>query len=100
MIRAQLEKDYRVVHGVIVSPGKFEACPVYAPYFWHLLLEGSGDTEFDVEGDYGITWFNIEKEDLAEFPELAEFRRVGVWEDGNGFVYCAHEIPTGKASNS
>ena len=75
--------------GAIVSPGKFEATPVYAPHFWDLYLDGGGDNEFNEDGEY-ITWFDVEKPDTQEFPELAPYVRVGIWSDDNGFVYCTH----------
>ena len=93
MTREEIEKDYRTTEGIITSPGKFEACPVYAPYFWDLYLNGAWD-EYDC--DENITWFTIDTDDTSSFPELSEYVRVGIWEDGNGFVYCCHEEKSGE----
>lgn len=73
---------------IIRSPGKFEGEPLWAVYFWNLALDGSGDVEWD-DDETEITTFQIQDEDRAIFPELAEegITSVSLWEDSQGFVH-------------
>lgn len=82
MTRADIERDYNVVDGVIRSPGKFEGEPVYAPYFWDAFLNGMQD-----EDDGEFLLFNVTDEDRVEFPELQGVSQVSLGEDSQGFVY-------------
>lgn len=73
----------------ITAPGKFEGCPVFAPYFWNLALEGFAD------GDNGkVFTFKITKSDQQNpfWSEIKEWlgrkRTIRLSEDGNGFVHC------------
>lgn len=85
MTRDDVLADYRVQDGYIVSPGKFEGEPVYAPYFWSLALEG-GAVEDDIDGGLRV---EVAPEDMREFPELANVRAVCLWECDCGFVRVA-----------
>ena len=90
MTREEILKDYTVKSGIIRSPGKFEGEPLYAPYFWDLVLEGTGEV-------YSVTPFEecdeswrveIDDEDRREFPELLQTAKyIRLWVDDNGFVY-------------
>lgn len=70
-------------HGKIANPGKFEGEPLYVPYFWEAYLNGCAD-----EDDGDVLVFHIEEEDRKEFPELASYNKVSLWEDDCGFVSC------------
>lgn len=85
MTRAEIEKEFTVRDGRIVSPGKFEGEPVYAPHFWEALLDGFADE------DGAVAWFDVTDEDRAEFPELQGIDRVSLETDDNGFVYLGAE---------
>lgn len=91
MKRSDIEATYTVLRGMLCSPGKFEAEPIYAPYFYHLGLEvGSSDHsimgeengESKLDGDV----FNVTPEERTEFPELEDAVQVILWYYGNGFV--------------
>ena len=71
--------------GFITNPGKFEAEPLYVPYFWDLGLNGFFDND-----DNHVFMFNIKDEDKKMFPELEKenIRTIFVWEDDQGFVHC------------
>lgn len=82
MTRKEIETQYDVKHGTIVSPGKFEQTPVWAPYFWDLGMNDGADVE-DSEGGW---IFCIDSSDVERFPELQYIKTVTMWEDDNGFV--------------
>jgi hypothetical protein len=81
MTRAEIEAQYKVKDGVIISPGKFEGEPVYALYFYDLMMHGGADSDDD-----GVAKFNVTDEDRKEFPELADVKRVELQERMDGFV--------------
>ena len=90
MTRQEILKAYDVDdNGRIISPGKFEGEPIFAPYFWDCGLSGFADS--DNGSAYG---FRINADDPAhkEFPELKKWlgrkRSLKVFEDSQGFVYC------------
>lgn len=82
MTRAEICAEYKVEDGRIVSPGKFEGSPIYAPHFYQAYLDGLAD---DDDGE--VLTFEISDADRAGFPELAEVDRVTMTIDGNGFVW-------------
>jgi hypothetical protein len=65
----------------ITDPGKFEGEARYMPHFYDLFLNGCAD-----EDDGETLTFNVEQDDIDEFPELADFKRVRFFEDSQGFV--------------
>lgn len=90
LIRKQILRDYNVdANSIIRSPGKFEGEPVFAPYFWDLVLTGFSD------GDDGrVVTFHIPAtdEECTEWPELAKWlgrkRTLRLVENDQGFVHC------------
>lgn len=90
MTRQEILAAYDVdSNGRIVSPGKFEGEPIFAPYFWDIGLSGFADS------DNGRFYsFRINKDDEAhhEFPELKQWlgrcRVLRMSQDGQGFVHC------------
>jgi hypothetical protein len=89
MTRAEIEAEFTVQFGVITSPGKFEMEPVWSPYYWDLALNGDGDT--DTVHAIEVTHFDVQTDDVDQFPELTNFERVSVWEDEAGFVHTNTE---------
>lgn len=89
MNRSDIEQQYNVKNGRIVSPGKFEGEPVFAPHFWELGLEGFSDDD-----EVGVFKFQIKQDDPEHemFPELAGFCGLNgtlrIREDDQGFVHC------------
>lgn len=82
MTRKQIETDYNVdEHGIIRSPGKFEAEMLYAPYFYDAMLNGESDPV------NGVDYFELTAEDKVEFPELINVYGVALEESEQGFVY-------------
>jgi hypothetical protein len=79
--RSDVEKNFKVIGGLIKSPGKFEDEPIYVPYFWQIGLEGCADQDRD--GDFV---FHIDASDVEMWPELRNITRLQLWEDDNGFV--------------
>jgi hypothetical protein len=81
MTREEIEAEYVVRGGIIVSPGKFEGQPLHAPHFWALGLEGAAD-----EDDGECYAFHVDSSDVERFAELAGVRTLRLVEDANGFV--------------
>lgn len=73
----------------ITAPGKFEGCPVFAPYFWRIALEGFADSD-----DGKVYTFRITKNDNGNpfWPEIKKWlgrkRTIRLREDESGFVHC------------
>jgi len=84
MTRDEITNEYNVdENGIIRSPGKFEGEMVYAPYFWDAYLNGMADND-----DGEVLTFNINDEDRAQFPELADVKAIDLINTDQGFVYC------------
>lgn len=74
----------------ICTPGKFEGCAIYVPHLWEAVLNGEGEEHpFQTEDDPQTTRLEITAEDRAEYPELNGIDFADLWEDDQGFVYCA-----------
>lgn len=89
MNRQEIEKEYKVEHGLITSPGKFENEPLYAPYYYDLLLNGNGEEEL-IDPDYSdetATSFDISPEDIEQFPELLGYSELILFISDVGFVF-------------
>lgn len=68
-------------HGIIRDPGRFEGEAIYVPYFYQAYLDGMAD-----EDDGEVLKFRIQKQDLEQFPELADRKTVRLYIRENGFV--------------
>jgi hypothetical protein len=82
--REQAELEYRTYKKnplIICSPGKFEGEPIWAPYFYNVMLNGES------EHINGVDYFKLEAEDKAIFPELANSFGVALEESEQGFVH-------------
>ena len=79
------EHGYEIKSGVIVSPGKFEGEPEYAPHFYEIMCGGGADATI-YDGDVQIDVFVVTTDDVARFPELAGVYAVLLWERSDGFV--------------
>lgn len=85
--RDQVLAQYKVRGGRIVSPGKFEGEPIYAPWFYEGGLEG---LEVATDDD-GSQIFQVGADDLAQYPEIPpDARWIRVYEDEQGFVHLSH----------
>jgi len=84
MTREEIEKNFTIKEGIIHSPGKFEGEPLWAPYFWEIVLEEAGH-----EGNEAVTSVDvsIDDRDREIFPELCWAKEISLWCDDNGFVY-------------
>ena len=88
MTRQDIENDYGPIsNGTIRMPGKFEGEPVYAPYFYDMMLNGETDgDDISSDGDC-ISIFVITDEDRRSFPELEGIDELVLWEESGGFVH-------------
>ena len=79
--------DYQNDGERITQPGKFEGCPVFAPKYWNLGLDGFAD-----EDTSGILKFKFTAAELKREPEVKRWlgnrRTLHLWEDSQGFVHC------------
>lgn len=92
MTREEIEKDYKVIGSTIISPGKFEGGPVYAPHFYDLGLNGCADEEESTENDDNPAFvFFLDASDVERWPELRGVRKLRLVIDGNGFVHTFRE---------
>jgi len=74
---------------MVESPGKFEGCARYIPYFHELMLDGGADDEEwdDDENNETVTYvFAVRDEDVELFSELKDIEFVRFFEDDDGFV--------------
>lgn len=85
--RESIETEYRVVDGIIRNPGKFEACAVFAPYYYGLALDGMASQVVYESDGTPVDVFEVESRDVSMFPELDGAEAVAVWTDDSGFVY-------------
>jgi hypothetical protein len=65
MTRFDILREYRVVGGLIETPGPFYRQRVYVPYFWGRYLNGEAH-----EVGSGVIQFAVGPEDRQLFPEL------------------------------
>jgi hypothetical protein len=72
--------------GIIISPSKFEGEQRYLPHFWDIYMDGGSDDEVDAD-DVLVSTVEVDRDDVALFPELAGRKVVRFAEDDNGFVY-------------
>jgi hypothetical protein len=77
MIRQDIEQQFTVCHGFIVSDGRYHGQPVFIPYYWAAVVEGAG-ADRQSQGRY---YFDVILDDLLEFPELKGVRTVELWRD-------------------
>jgi hypothetical protein len=85
-LKEQIEKDYRIVDGRIVSPGKYENEQAYVAYFHLLSLDGIG--EIIALGENGtVTEIEIDIDDMEIYPCLEPYHSICIIEDSTGFVY-------------
>lgn len=85
--RAGIRRHYHVKDGIIMSLGKYEGEPVFAPYF--AFTASYGEELSHMEEGCGVyaSLCEIEIDDRAEFPELGDDDRyVLVTENEQGFV--------------
>jgi len=86
MIRATAAYDLEVIEGVIVTPGKFEGEPEYAPYYYDLAMEnGEDELVFDSD-DTPVSIFYVSDEDREMFHIKPETHAILLWVSDDGFV--------------
>ena len=90
-------------HQVVLdsSPGRFEGEPDWTPYFYDFYLNGDpGEYEepdvckectcddwMDCEAmDNPVSVYDVEPEDIAIFPELADAKQIRLWQTEQGFI--------------
>lgn len=72
---------------IITNPGKFEAEPLYTPYFYNMALHSAHDDTVEADGDiYDI--FNVTAHDRALFADLDNVKIVAIRYSEQGFVYA------------
>ena len=82
--RKAVEEAYEIdSRGRILSPGKFEGCRLYVPYFWNKVLEGWQDDE----DEDGTPVFYVTDDDRREFPEIHhKVGQIRLIEREDGFI--------------
>ena len=64
-------------------PGKYEGEAAYVPYFWELEC---GCDEYGEDEGYTVHIFNVNVQDVEQFPELEGRDTVELVETYQGFV--------------
>jgi hypothetical protein len=67
------------------NPGKFQGEARYVPYFHERWNDGCADVDLEADGAW-TAGFDVDADDRLLFPELAEVKRVVIYEDDQGFV--------------
>ena len=83
MTRQDVEREHTIAHGHVVSKGKFEGEPVWAPYFWQLALDGAADWESE---DLDKYQFAVTQDHKAIWPELSRAKTVFIAEMDDGDI--------------
>lgn len=81
---------------LVNSPGKFEGCARYIPYFHAIMSDGGADDEEWDEDDNVTYMFEVNDEDREKFSELNDIEIVRFYEDDNGFVIEVPEVKKPK----
>lgn len=75
----------------IRSPGKFQGEPVYAPYFYNLILDGCQDDTLDEDPRYPqsevVDVFDVTSLDTDLWPQLRGVDRLYCFTDDQGFFH-------------
>ena len=72
---------------IITNPGKFEAEPLYTPYFYNMAIQSAHDDTIELEGEtYDI--FNVTAHDRALFSDLDNVKIIALRYSDQGFVYA------------
>jgi len=95
MTRQETERDYQIDYArltpTIVSPGKFEGEPIFAPYFWQIALEGFADSDNGKVFTFRLK-LNGQDKDNPFHAELKKWlgrkTSLKLCEDDQGFVRC------------
>ena len=91
MTREETFRNYKVENDRIISPGKFEGEPVFAPYFWDIGLEGFADSDDGKVYGFRLKLNGQDKDNpfRAELKRwLGRKRSLKLVEDSQGFVHC------------
>lgn len=85
-------ENYKVVDGIIVSPGKFEGEPEWVVTLWEMVLNGMADESVH-DGTMVIDAFKLDAE-MARITGLEPSREhyVCLWSSDQGFV--SHKVLT------
>ena len=88
MTRSEIKDAYHISErGIIISPGKFEGEMLWAPYFYDLMGDGSGE-QFSFEEGHGIEFAKLIADDKKQWPELSDCYGISIEESSQGFVHC------------
>jgi hypothetical protein len=98
--RKIIESEYKIIAGTIFTPGKFESCDIYAPWFYEREMHGDGesvdipllddDAPDEPTGAFQqVTRMKVHEDERLAFPELEDATHVDTWEDEDGFYHVA-----------
>ena len=69
---------------IIREPGKFEGEHISVPYFWDFAMESGGQDVYGSDETL-YSFFVIDSDDRAKFPDLTEYG-ICLYESDQGFV--------------
>jgi hypothetical protein len=95
MTRHEIEKSYSIDYKrrvpIIISPGKFEGEPIFAPYFWDIALQGFYDADNGTVFTFHIKRNGQDKDNpfIKELKQwLGRKTALRLRKDDQGFVHC------------
>ncbi len=93
MTRAEVHRSYVVRDGEIVTPGRWEGAPVFAPYFYEAYRAGRPVSRSVKrgEGEVLAVYYVVEQRDRLAFRELLDVDEVVLYVDVEAkldFIAC------------
>lgn len=78
--------EYKVVNGIIKTPGKFEGEPYWMPTIWDMVLGGMADESLH-DGSTAYDAFKMDSElSIMTGLPVTEGSFLVIWSDERGFV--------------
>lgn len=84
----------------VSHPGRFEGCHIATPYMWNRIMRWGESPDYDAERmifeldddsvyeDLPLVFrYDVNIQDVANFPELDGVDCVFMWQDDSGFIY-------------
>lgn len=87
----------------VSHPGRFESCHIATPYMWNRIMQWGESPDYDCydrlgweigagnESDFEnlplVFRYEVDIQDIANFPELNGIACVFMWQDDSGFIY-------------
>lgn len=88
----------------VSHPGRFEGCHIATPYMWNRIMQWGESPDYDCYDRLGweligsvaenadddlplVFRYDVDIQDVANFPELDGVACVFMWQDDSGFIH-------------